>query len=622
VDRLALQSLHVGGPDKPTAGIDFGSGLTFITGYSDTGKSYVLDCINFALASSDPLRHIPEADGYEWVCLQLSAGANVVTIRRRVGADQALLYPGAFDDLDDLEPTELPVNVSPAKSLETLSGWLADRSGFDVTDPILRSARGKTQALSFRTFAHLVLVSEMKIITEQSPVMPPMVVNETAAKSVFGIMLTGEPPSEEAIKRLQASHAEKESAKQQVEVLLQMTTDLRETIDESETDRRALEDELRRIDDDLGTLSEAVSESGQRVRSLLQDRNEAIGNGEREQLRAARARERVSRFRLLKKHYSADVERLQFVLEGGHFFNQIDASHCPHCGQPIPEGEVCHPEKADFDQIEKASRAEIKKLSPRLVDLTAAIVDSEREAKEAIEAVGRYKAEATSLDKHIRDVANPDASKAKVRVKELTARRREIEMSLVPYRQLDSYNEQLQRADVASKQTVATYRPNYESESITSLKNQIARLLTDWKFPFTDLLIDLATNDLVMDGKPRRSSGKGVRAVTHAAYTVGLMHHCLEAITPHPGTVVLDTPLHNFKGMDDAEEDPALTRNLHAACLHSLAGPGSSGQTIVIDNEDPPAGLPAGVVVHRFSGPSGEGRQGFFPIQGPPAHPT
>ena len=35
--------------------------------------------------------------------------------------------------------------------------------------------------------------------------------------------------------------------------------------------------------------------------TALQDRNEAIGNAEREQLRAARALERVSRFRLLEK---------------------------------------------------------------------------------------------------------------------------------------------------------------------------------------------------------------------------------------------------------------------------------------------------------------------------------
>lgn len=109
------------------------------------------------------------------------------------------------------------------------------------------------------------------------------------------------------------------------------------------------------------------------------------------------------------------------------------------------------------------------------------------------------------------------------------------------------------------------------------------------------------------------SSGKGVRAVTHAAFVAGLLLHGLEHDLPHPGTVVLDTPLHNFKGLDDAVTDPALTQNVHAACLYSLANLPSPAQAIVIDNEDPPEGLPDGVVIHRFSGASNDGRRGFFP---------
>lgn len=244
-------------------------------------------------------------------------------------------------------------------------------------------------------------------------------------------------------------------------------------------------------------------ESGERVRALLRDRNQAIANADGEERRAARSVERIARFQLLEKHYTADISRLEFVLEGGHFFNQIDAAHCPHCGQPIPAGQVCHPEKADFDRIEKASRAEIKKLTPRLDDLKAAIRDSEAEVRHASEALGRYQAEAKTLDEHIREVASPDASNAKARVQKLTSRRRDIEKALLPYRQLDSYNAQLERAHNVVRQSVAAYRPKFDDQSITGLREKISGLLTDWRYPFTDLRIDLATNDLVIDGKPR-----------------------------------------------------------------------------------------------------------------------
>lgn len=106
---------------------------------------------------------------------------------------------------------------------------------------------------------------------------------------------------------------------------------------------------------------------------------------------------------------------------------------------------------------------------------------------------------------------------------------------------------------------------------------------------------------------------KGVRAVTHAAFTVGLLAHCLQQETPHSGFVLLDTPLSPFKGMTDAEEDPEMERSVREACLRSLATRADLGQTIMIENVDPPVGLSNQAVVHEFVGELGDGREGFYP---------
>lgn len=46
----------------------------------------------------------------------------------------------------------------------------------------------------------------------------------------------------------------------------------------------------------------------------------------------------------------------------------------------------------------------------------------------------------------------------------------------------------------------------------------------------------------MIHGKRRGSQGKGKRAITHAAFTIGLMDFCAAEGRQHPGFVVLDSP--------------------------------------------------------------------------------
>jgi hypothetical protein len=183
----------------------------------------------------------------------------------------------------------------------------------------------------------------------------------------------------------------------------------------------------------------------------------------------------------------------------------------------------------------------------------------------------------------------------------------------MPHRELDRYVQARQEASLVADRQIERYRPEQDIESVKSLTTQIKSLLEAWRFPFSDLFLSPDTDDLVIDGKPRGANGEGVRAVTHAAFTIGLMRHCLSADTPHPGFVVIDTPLRHFKDLEDAVDDPELTRDLHAACLYSLATSENGGQTIVIDNDDPPTAIHGLATIHEFSGPEGDGRRGFYP---------
>lgn len=79
-----IRRLCVLGESKTPAEISFQKGLNVIVGASDTGKSYVAQCINFMFGGGDAPKKILESEGYEIITLDLKLRANddVVTLER------------------------------------------------------------------------------------------------------------------------------------------------------------------------------------------------------------------------------------------------------------------------------------------------------------------------------------------------------------------------------------------------------------------------------------------------------------------------------------------------------------------------------------------------------------
>jgi hypothetical protein len=120
-------------------------------------------------------------------------------------------------------------------------------------------------------------------------------------------------------------------------------------------------------------------------------------------------------------------------------------------------------------------------------------------------------------------------------------------------------------------------------------------------------------SDFVTDGKPRGSRGKGLRAISHAAVTLGLLEYCQERSLPHPGFVVMDSPLLAcFK--PEGEEDQMLQGSDLKERFYEylIAHHGSDGQVIVIENQHPPADVEARVHMTVFTRNPAEGRFGLL----------
>ena len=151
----------------------------------------------------------------------------------------------------------------------------------------------------------------------------------------------------------------------------------------------------------------------------------------------------------------------------------------------------------------------------------------------------------------------------------------------------------------------------------------VGSILDEWKFPGgTDVTFDEDTYDIKINGKLRTLNGKGVRALTHAAFKVGLLLYCQRNNLPHPGFLVLDTPLLAYrdpikskKGALSADERVVAASPVRENFFRHLASLEKDAQFIVLDNIDPPPDIDKWAKTEVFTGnEDGPGRFGFFPV--------
>ena len=101
----------------------------------------------------------------------------------------------------------------------------------------------------------------------------------------------------------------------------------------------------------------------------------------------------------------------------------------------------------------------------------------------------------------------------------------------------------------------------------------------------------------------------------HAAFAVALLRFCHENQTPHPGFVVLDSPLTTFKQGRDSGTDETIDPSIEAAFWVSIGKLKADLQIVVLDNKEPPPHVAGAISFTWFAGPQAKAgeRRGFIP---------
>jgi AAA domain len=615
ITGFQLRALRAAGKGKTPAEVVFGPGFNVISGASNTGKSYILQCIDFMLGGSKRPKRIKESNGYESLFLELEDQQHRTHQLERSLSGHAFVHRiianGAVTSEETLSEKHDPNEKDTVSALLLGLSSAGDRK-------IRQNQSGKTRGLSFRDLSWLALVDEMRIISDESPVLSGQYTTRTEELSIFKLLLTG--VDDASVIATESRKESKARQKAQLELLDRLIPELEAEIGKLDKEPASIEERRKRTDAAVATRTEVLTASQKEISDHEEKRREAWEKAKQLERQQATTIELRRRFTFLEEHYNNDLARLQAIIEMDSYFSQLRQVRCPLCGASTDQHDPsAHDDQPpdNLENIRNACRAEIAKIKGLLRDLVGTTTQLDSELSTIKE---QYSAQASLFETTTREILTRLAPAAKQYETELTevmsVRDRLAHAGVLHERLLGL---QAERAKIAS----FVWKPEPKedasdilvSQSIEAFTLKVQSLLEEWKYPdLTRVTFSDEKVDLVISGKERASEGKGFRAIAYAAFMIALLDYCADSNLelPHPGIVVLDSPLVTYKRRDFTPGEE-ISEDVTAAFYEALAKLPAGRQVIVLENNDPPATLHSEINYTHFSR-STTGRYGFYPI--------
>lgn len=628
-----IVELRLTGDGLEDAHIRFAPGPNVVTGDSDTGKSYLLRLIDYVLGAKELSKVIDEATGYSTAWLEFAnETGRPLTLERHLTGGNVRAYPrtiadvlagtrsaSSSEELDGTSDAEILLWRRQGKSSEPdVTSKVFPLFGMPENVLVRENADGSTQRLSIRTLLPIALVDEESIITEGSPILRGGF-SQTPEKRMFSYILTGK--DDRGIVRREA----REIVSARVQAQRDLIDELLVPLNERLRDRVESEEEasIDRLENTIGSLSDALAANSDERSRLRQRRNENYQLVLRSETQIAAIDGLLTRYRLLDERYASDLQRLDFIAETSHYYDALQESVCPMCGQTLGLDEHRHGDAGfKVEEVHTSASAEAAKIRGLQSDLKSTINDlvdrdvhwrGERErASNALE----------NIDRQLDGVLTPARATVRNSLNELVQKRLELETARADRHEATRLAEMKAKLEqVLSEPAPKSTWAGLDPKAVTDLCLEVEGVLKEWSWK-DDVRVEFQEDryDIKINGKLRRSHGKGFRAVMHAALSIAILRYCTKNGKPHPGFVVLDSPLTTVKqrsgqaAVEVAEKDRILP-SIEPSFWKSLSKTDTSVQVIVLDNKEPPHDLTDDLNVQLFVGPEAEPgqRAGFIP---------
>ncbi|MFC5872274.1 AAA domain-containing protein [Chryseobacterium arachidis] len=562
-----FKELRLTGENKKDAFVQFKHGLNVISGPSNTGKTFIFDCLDFMLGSSDKLKAIPEIKGYSNIFLEIEADDQSYTIETEIKNNNTYkLYRSKINKLNT-EPEILKRKLD-SNTKNNLNSFFLNLNKID-NKKIRKNAKGDTTSLSYRNVVKFALIDEERIITKESPIVSHYT-RETEESNTLRFFLTGNDDSS-IIKKISSQEIQRRKGKIDL---------LHEFINNANVDPNLNSDEiegqLERINVSLINFTLNFNRIKKDYLSVETDyTNKNIEYVEFNK-RRSEITELLKRSYILEQQYNSDILRLKSTIESGLFMSENSDASCPTCKQEITTKTL------DIEQIIISCESEIQKITSLLKELKVSQTliseeekDNEKKLLSTITELEQLRIKlqdgiGIELDKTIETLTNLNNKKSQlIGIQDIISK-------------TNSFSQTIKELESSIPITKGNY-PTLTSDVTKKLCKKMSEILKEIGENKT-VNYSSESFEFEIGNSFRNTYGKGYRAIYYSVYIIAL-HEIMEDNTFKIGVPVLDSPLVTYKKPNASGE--GIDLNL-AMDFYRYLSKTKIRQTIIIENEVPP----------------------------------
>lgn len=583
-----IKELCVTGNGKEPAIIQFKKGLNIIEGPSNTGKTLIFKCIDYIFGAKDN----PLIEGYDCISLKIEIDNSEIDLTRYAGK-KSLFVNSAYNSILS---GEYKYNTGRDDYESSFNNVLLKLLNINEYHEIVKNSNYEKRSLTWRTFSSAFFIDEDSIISEQSPLIPIQFTEKTAFLSALIFLLSGKDFA--SVNSVEAKNIKKAKITAVKEYI---NNELQEYTRQTELLNKEIE-EIPDLESIIGSLSSEVEATEGRIVEKINNNKNLLANIQKINEEISESNVLLNRYDLLESQYDSDLKRLNFIVDGQINYEQAEKTMCPFCNNTVSISK-----KEDYITV---SLNDYKKIKLQKNDLINAREILKTKILSLEEKLDLLQSEKEEVNNEIEQVLQPklnDLKEQLVLLKKQVEKKKEINF----LSQICS-----QKADFLSKQEKDNSNENkydpkdYLDYSFTSdFEKYIKELLIQSHYSNLNSVVFSNTSmDISINGKERRTNGKGYRAYFNSMLSIAFIKYLFEKGTYKQNLLLLDSPILSLKLSANEEIGTSIKQGL----FEILQEMNNELQIIVFENIIPEIEYKNANII-KFTRDINSGRYGFLP---------
>lgn len=587
-----IEKISALGDKKKPSTIRLKGGTNIIFGPSNTGKTCIAKCIEYMFGETKKEPFLPTT-GYDCVQMVVHSSNETYTMTRKLGESTIRVDQTGTKN----ETAIYRVKTSRKNYDSTINSFWLSLMGIDEMHTIISSENFKKSILSWKNIYHLFVLSETRVISENSILLSEQLFNNTAILSSLGYLLLGQDFSDaDTRESKEVREAKKKALKTYIDAEVENLNRQSQEIESAQSDFQNIDVDvlIQETLDEISDCERKLTEAASRSQSLLesiQEKNQDLSE----------CNMLLFKYDELMSQYEADLKRLSFIVDGELNSKTTYSTHCPICETAVTFNRG--------SRYIEAAQAEYKKIRLQASDLVKASKDLTEEKASLEATIEHLQAEKKDIDELVTIQLAPKLTE--LREKSLEYKKYIANQATLKFIKsiMEQKSEDRLAVDIDTETNIKFHPKEHLGEDFyCELGKSIKNLLEQCHFGgIVSVVFDKEDMDVVINGKKKNANGKGYSAFLNAVVAISLSRYMDEYAKYSPHFLLIDSPILSLKEPEEIKP----TDTMSTALFKNIVSMPLAGQTIIIENEIPSIDYSNANLI-EFTKQSDSGRYGFL----------